>query len=126
MHICVCINLYRYNHDGIFVAGLSPMNLLLLGSRLKDQPPSGMRHSHCQEQKHKLNHTTHIKLLLRCGICHIQSHSNDQSKSTVVADSGARKDSPLQKSCKLQGKSLECKTLRRRQLILRNNCQGLL
>ena len=68
--ICVCY--------WVFVTGLSSMNLTLLGPRLKDQSPSRMCYSHCQEQKHKLNHTTHMKLPLRCCICCIQSHSTDQ------------------------------------------------
>lgn len=68
--ICVCY--------WVFVTGLSCMNLILLGPRLKDQSPSRMCYSHCQEQKPKLNHTTHMKLPLRCCICHIQSHSTDQ------------------------------------------------
>ena len=68
--ICVCY--------WVFVTGLSCMNLILLGPRLKDQSPSRMCYPHCQEQKRKLNHITHMKLPLRCCICHIQSHSTDQ------------------------------------------------
>lgn len=83
--ICVCY--------WIFVMGLSSVNLILLGPRLKDQSPSRMCYSHCQEQKHKLNHTTHMKLPLRCCICHIQSHSNHQVTRLWV-----RKAYPLHKS----------------------------
>lgn len=70
--ICVCY--------WIFVMELSSVNLILLGPRLKDQSPSRMCYFHCQEQKHKLNHTTHMKLPLRCCICRIQSHSTHQSQ----------------------------------------------
>lgn len=104
----------------VSVAGLSSINVLILRFRLQKKPPSGLCYLHGKEQKHKMNCATHVKLLLRSGVCHIQSLHGPR-QVTGRADSGARKDSPLWKSAASHRAKAWSVTLRRRELILELN-----
>lgn len=83
----------------VFVAGLSLMNLLIMGPRLKDQTLS-IIYFYVQKQRHTLNTTIHKKLLLRIGRCLIQSIALTKASPKTTASSAARNGSACGKVLK--------------------------